>query len=42
MSRKRRLFTAEQKTKIVLEAIRGEKEINEYKNIGSGANKLNI
>lgn len=29
MSRKRRTFTAEQKTKIVLEAIRGEKEINE-------------
>jgi transposase-like protein len=29
MSTKRRTFTAEQKTKIVLEAIRGEKEINE-------------
>ncbi len=29
MSRKRRTFTPEQKTKIVLEAIRGEKEINE-------------
>ena len=29
MSRKRRTFTAEQKAKIVLEAIRGEREINE-------------
>jgi len=29
MSVKRRTFTAEQKTKIVLEAIRGEKEINQ-------------